>query len=299
MTRQRYPPRLTYPYYAPAETLPAPLPTVPEILASEEVFPCIFQKRTIRKVGDHFIVKHGDIKLDEADNMHLVAWSCGDRVLVPKLYAAFHDEDTGANFIVMEYVHGKSMESLWTELGPVGRHRVATKLRKQFQSLRDMPAEGYYGRHGRRPYDDIFLGSDTLPCGPFPSEFLLNQAFFRRYVFLHPEVAEGRGTFYRDRVFPMVMTGHKPVFTHGDLQAKNILVRDSDGAPVLIDWECAAWYPEYWEYTNALWTSRRWGDDWFRFVGLCLKEYVVEFKCMENLLDDLLDAPRPGDPGTS
>jgi serine/threonine protein kinase len=256
-------------------------------------------------------------------------------MLVPRLYAAFRDTETDSDFIIMEYIPGQSLESLWDELGSAGRARVAKHLNAQFAALRsivpgrevgdgsnihyskkdkkDKKKNGncnsstrpYYGRLGRRPYNDIFLGSSTLllPCGPFTTEAHLNDAFYQRYASLHADLAPGRGAFYRDRVFPQVLTNHPPVFTHGDLQAKNILVREADGLPVVIDWECAAWYPSYWEYTNALWTSRRWADEWWVFVGEVLKdeddeagggEFVVEFKCLENLLGDLLDAPQPG-----
>lgn len=58
-----------FPFYAPAETLPAPLPTVAEIVALEDLFPCIFEKRYICRVGEHFIAKYGQVKLDEAENM--------------------------------------------------------------------------------------------------------------------------------------------------------------------------------------------------------------------------------------
>lgn len=283
---------LTFPFVA-AE-LPAPLPTMQEIFASDDVLPCIFNKRSIRRVGQHFIVKHGEIKLDEAENMHFVAEHTNGKVLVPKLYAAFHDDKTDSNFIIMELVQGKSLEELWGELGADGRTRVAESLKEMFGAIRTIPSQGYYGRLANRAFDDIFLGSDTLPCGPFDTEAELNDAFLERYKSLHPELSPGRGEFYRHVVFPAIMKGHKPVFTHGDLQAKNIIIRSGDGKPCIIDWECSAWYPSYWEYTNSLWTSRRWSDDWFRFVGEFLDTYVVEFKCMETLLGDLLDAAQPG-----
>lgn len=286
--------RLSFPFSASAETLPASLPTVAEILASkDDLLPCIFDKRHIRRVGEHFCVKHGDVKLDEADNMHFVAQHSRGRMLVPRLYAAFHDEDTNSNFIIMEYIPGQSLEALWKDLDEQGRTRVARQLKESLDTLRQIPSHGYYGRLGRRPFDDIFLGSDTLPCGPFETEAEMNEAFYQRYMSLHPDLTLGRGAFYRDCVFPTVMKGHSPVFTHGDLQAKNILI-SADGMPYIIDWECSGFYPSYWEYTNALWTSRRWSDDWFRFLGGFLDEHVVEFKCMENLLGDLLRAPQPG-----
>ena len=40
-------------------------------------------------------------------------------------------------------------------------------------------------------------------------------------------------------------------FTHGDLGVQNVLVRDDATVAAIIDWECAGWYPEYWEYTMA------------------------------------------------
>ncbi|KAK4574083.1 hypothetical protein LTR86_001844 [Recurvomyces mirabilis] len=47
---------------------------------------------------------------------------------------------------------------------------------------------------------------------------------------------------------------YKVCFTHGDLGVQNILVRDAKVVAVL-DWECAGWYPEYWEYTKAHYNS--------------------------------------------
>lgn len=171
---------------------------------------------------------------------------------------------------------------------------MAKQLKEQFDAIRTIPSEGCYGRLGRKPCDDIFIGSDTLPCGPFDNECDLNEAFYQRHLSLHLDLGQGRGAFYRDCVFSTVLKGHPPVFTHGDLQAKNILIRSSDGAPCIIDWECSAWYPSYWEYTNSLWTSRRWEDDWYKFLGEFLDKHVVKFKCVDNMLGDLLDAPQPG-----
>lgn len=48
---------------------------------------------------------------------------------------------------------------------------------------------------------------------------------------------------------------YKIRYTHGDLGAQNILVRDDGTVAAIIDWECAGWYPEYWEYTMAHYNS--------------------------------------------
>lgn len=44
---------------------------------------------------------------------------------------------------------------------------------------------------------------------------------------------------------------HNITFTHGDLMMQNIMVSDGHITGIL-DWECAGWLPEYWEYTSAV-----------------------------------------------
>ncbi|KAK7688268.1 hypothetical protein QCA50_008638 [Cerrena zonata] len=48
---------------------------------------------------------------------------------------------------------------------------------------------------------------------------------------------------------------HRIYFTHGDLHLHNILTRDGK-LTGLLDWECAGWWPEYWEYTIAMYFHR-------------------------------------------
>ncbi|OQO00254.1 hypothetical protein B0A48_14041 [Cryoendolithus antarcticus] len=55
---------------------------------------------------------------------------------------------------------------------------------------------------------------------------------------------------YGDAVFNVHARSYNVRFTHGDLGAQNILIRDSKVAAI-IDWECSGWWPEYWEYTKA------------------------------------------------
>lgn len=45
---------------------------------------------------------------------------------------------------------------------------------------------------------------------------------------------------------PVNATRHRICFTHADLAARNILVKDGHLAGI-VDWEFAGWYPEYWE----------------------------------------------------
>lgn len=79
---------------------------------------------------------------------------------------------------------------------------------------------------------------------------------------------------------------HDIVFTHGDLNPRNILFENGKISGI-VDWENAGWFPEYWEYTKAHYTVRsliRWLAD---FVDQVFKEYRDEL-IVENMLSDLL-----------
>lgn len=42
------------------------------------------------------------------------------------------------------------------------------------------------------------------------------------------------------------------MFTHGDLDPRNILVEEGHVIGI-VDWEQSGWYPGYWEYVKAMW----------------------------------------------
>lgn len=61
---------------------------------------------------------------------------------------------------------------------------------------------------------------------------------------------------YRDN------SGNDILFTHGDLDARNILV-ENGCVTGIVAWEQAGWYPEYWEYVKAMWgCTGTWESVW-------------------------------------
>lgn len=109
------------------------------------------------------------------------------------------------------------------------------------------------------------------PVGPFVNEEAFSQ------VLRHPNDPSRRG--------------HRTVFTHADLNLRNILVDQvtkSDGTRGwgiggIVDWETAGYYPEYWDYTKALFEEFRYNERWrklmhriFKPFGDMSKEFEVE-----------------------
>jgi len=68
------------------------------------------------------------------------------------------------------------------------------------------------------------------------------------------------------------------VFTHGDLNPFNIFVR-GDEVTAIIDWECAGWFPNYWEYTSAWYgnlTRTEWQENLSKFLDAFPAELEME-----------------------
>ncbi|KAJ9655536.1 hypothetical protein H2198_005627 [Neophaeococcomyces mojaviensis] len=277
---------LALPYYMPTKQLPAPLPSIVEITSSKQVLSAQRGERFVVRVGEHYVVKYGrDIDLIEGENMLFVRESCN--IAVPEVYAIFSDNKTNIKYIIMEYIPGENLMSQWRNLNESAKAKIAAKLRVCFDELRRIPAQGYYGKLGRRAYfDEIFMSLEDdgqkRICGPFETENQLVEAIVERYLETdYPQ----RGEYLR-RVLPTVLIGHLPVFTHNDLQRKNIIVRN-DGTPYIIDWESAAFYPRYYEYYSAMISFGHYKDDWHVWVGNMLHEYVAELGWLDTIRREL------------
>ncbi|KAK8123179.1 kinase-like protein [Apiospora sp. TS-2023a] len=288
------------PYFAAPEDLPAPLPTIAEIEASEDVLKHSWSHRVAR-VGPHYIVKYGvGVQSIEGENMMFVKES-NPSLAIPTVYAIFSREQdegdsdkypaTTINYIVMEHIPGETLESRWGSLNPAAKGKVTTKLRDYFHKLRQIPTPGYFGALGNRPFcDDGFVWhreddelEEQLSSGPFDTEAELLDALVAKYEFHSGSLLQGdrRNEYYR-YVLPRVLRSGSSVFTHGDLQRKNIIIRESDGEVVMIDWESAGWYPGWWEFYATMFCCR-WKDDWHLWVGRMLDEYPNEYAWMNMI----------------
>ncbi|KND86831.1 hypothetical protein TOPH_08505 [Tolypocladium ophioglossoides CBS 100239] len=279
------------PFFAPESRLPAPLPSPQDIELSGEILLEYTGRRVVR-FNNYYIIKYGlNVSLTEGENMLLVREipsSC-----VPEVFALFsikNAEGRSVNYIVMENVAGDILDSIWSRLDSSEKGRISSQLRHQFATLRSLPTPGYFGCIGRQPFEESMFWSaaedgvdDGIVSGPFDSESKFNDALVQKY--LYKSGLDHKADYYR-RVLPLVLRNHNIVFTHGDLQRKNIILRE-DGVAVVIDWETAGWYPEYWEYALAMFACGSWEDDWHEFVGHILTEYLNEYAWFDMLRREL------------
>jgi len=115
------------------------------------------------------------------------------------------------------------------------------------------------GHMGGQPLSDIiFAYNNGRATGPFQSVPQFHDYFTTAY---------GPNRDGHDKT-PHEFRHHFPdqdpiVFTHADLHPSNILVSAGPNPRVLaiVDWHQSGWYPAYWEYCKARWTSRI-GGEW-------------------------------------
>ncbi|KAF8639328.1 hypothetical protein AX17_001576 [Amanita inopinata Kibby_2008] len=74
---------------------------------------------------------------------------------------------------------------------------------------------------------------------------------------------------------------HRILFTHGDLNLRNILIHKGKITGI-VDWTCAGWYPEYWDLTKAIYAHPRL-KKWLKFWEEVLPGYGGELE-RERLL---------------
>ncbi|KAL4920848.1 kinase-like protein [Aspergillus aurantiobrunneus] len=124
---------------------------------------------------------------------------------------------------------------------------ICKLVRDEFTDLRNIPPQDYLGTLNRQPYLDGY------------ARFL-------------------------QKMIDSTLHGHRTVFTHGDLQPKNIIVKEVDQSPhfkiTLIGWAIAGWYPEYWDFCNAT-IACRFKPDWLELASKILDEYPVEYLMMQ------------------
>ncbi|OAF61864.1 hypothetical protein VC83_01461 [Pseudogymnoascus destructans] len=262
------------------------LPTIEEIKAASELLSQPNMSTKVVKINDRIAVKYGcAVSLLEAETMKFVALN--SMVPVPKVLAAFAEEETSLKFIVMELVPGRTLEALLPTLNAKEKVEVCTLVKNAIDELRRIPEQNYIGGVNRQPLDSaVFWVPDHDPTisGPFDTEADMNEGMLKH-------LAQNNSAIYVQFLRDLIndtLHGHKTVFTHGDLQPKNIMVNrisspeDSESRFEihLIDWEAAAWYPEYWEFCISTFGCRI-RHEWLELTRNILQQYHREYLMMQ------------------
>lgn len=115
---------------------------------------------------------------------------------------------------------------------------------------------------------------DIDPIGPFPDVASFHEHILRTCPFDQWEQLE--------KIVPKSFSKrHRVVFSHGDLHVSNILMHQGRLSG-LIDWECAGWYPEYWDYTIAIYHLKIL-PYWVNSLGRIFPQYTEELEVEKEM----------------
>lgn len=220
------------------------------------------------RLGPSTLVKYGPhVHPGEADTVRFV--SKNTSIPVPHIHGV-HTEHSGVTFIVMRHVHGCTLSQVWNNLSNAEKEDIAGQLKQFLEELRQF-TEDYIGALGKRPCRDV-LFEECNDRGPFSTEREMNEVVVRssKCGWLPPQ------SFVKStlRCLPH---NHSFVFAHGDLSPENIIV-DPERKVVnaIVGWSSAGFYPEYWDFVNAL-SLQDWESDWVLYVQQVLDPYYEEY----------------------
>ncbi|WEW54599.1 hypothetical protein PRK78_000019 [Emydomyces testavorans] len=159
--------------------------------------------------------------------------------------------------MVTSFVDGQTLAKVWSVMSKDERVSIKAQLRQQIELFRKCQ-QPYIGSIGRQPAMNIYDFYQTTTMGPFDSEieydkWCLSQITPR----LGPIFGPVLEMWWKLRLHLLRGRDSKAfVLTHGDLAARNIIVRREGIAggwkiAGIVDWEKSAFLPEWAEYVIA------------------------------------------------
>jgi aminoglycoside phosphotransferase (APT) family kinase protein len=180
----------------------------------------------------------------------------------------------------MERIQGQTLPEAWVTLSDSDCDEVYAQLKSFLQELRKLPPpshnkiESCVGgslRDSRIPHSRPRFG----PFGTIQEFHLWLREELRPEE--HPDrKADEDWSDIKEMVKMQDGTWPRPVFTHGDLNPFNIMVKGKQVVGI-IDWEFSGWYPSYWEYTSA-WCGSLTRQSWQAVLTKLMDPYPRELK---------------------
>lgn len=248
-------------------------------MATEDLVSCVssgdkiwsLSTQDVFKVDENLVVKCGPLtlqNLEEAANIQIIRQLTS--IPVPEIVRV-HAQGRKV-YIFMSYIPGSTLQDVWPTLDTKARQKIAEQLKTYMDELRAIPSPSscYFGSletHiciDMRQLTRLNIGENRL---------ISSEAEFNKFIMT--DLLSDYPTEYYDMLLSMMRQDHKVVLTHGDFHPRNIMVEDTVITGI-IDWECAGWYPEYWEYVKAL-TSVGPVVDWWRYLTTIIDPWYAEW----------------------
>ncbi|KAI0466163.1 kinase-like protein [Xylaria cf. heliscus] len=245
-----------------------------------------------RQIDEETLVKYGSaVSLAEAEAMDFV--SSHTSIKCPKVIGAYVLDDKG--YIIMSYEQGKLLPDFWEQASDEDKETVIGHLQRYLTEMRNIKGD-YVGGFNRSPCiagEFLWDSQDVdYKYGPYPDEHGFNDGIMEAVLRSSPwppntdPESVGYNNNYTTRQLVHSLRGHEIVFTHGDLNDGNIIIRD-DLTVVIIDWCTAGFYPAYWEWYKATWHGV-FKPSFIRQVERYIPPYWIEASIMDKIFNMII-----------
>jgi hypothetical protein len=212
--------------------------------------------------------------------------------------------DADEVFLIMERAPGMQLDAVWPSLTETEKCSVTAKLGDIFDSLRQVecPWPDFFGGLGGgslRHYLFYSQKGDCTHLGPFRGEaaFVGNMVVNFRALVERKGRADFKVRFYEEYL-AQALGDFRPTLTHGDVQKKNIIIAEIEGGQgngerdfdfVLVDWEMAGWYPDFWEFfcASSTFDFVYWEEEWCWCAQQMLQVKPAELAMMRMFDKDM------------
>lgn len=232
------------------------MPAVADIRTAKDALSQRNAERVVAFSSD-IVVRYGTASKEREGQTLLFLESQLQGLPVPKLLVMFREGEE--LFIVIERIQGRRLDTLWSMMSDSEKTSILASLKQSMTRIRSLRGHFFDSvDQGALPHH-LFCNAENDPArsGHFNKEDDLNQGLLLLYRDIQKMngYPEYKSTFY-ESAFASVLKNHMPVFTHSDIQTKNIIIKRTAASETsiptmiahLVDWEDAGWYPEYWEY---------------------------------------------------
>ena len=192
---------------------------------------------------------------------------------VPRLWFSFRWKQY--TYLFMTRIPGTTLQDAWETLPEEFQKSILLQLSTYLAQLRALRSP--YGPRVCSAAGGSFTDYRvTKSRGPFSNQEAFNDAV--RYTLPLDRT---------DLVSATLIASHSIhrsiVFTHGDLTPRNIMIQGSH-ITAIIDWGCAGWFPDHWEYLKARWGEPHRGY-WRRLLlqSAFMPEYEDDAKADDEL----------------
>lgn len=196
----------------------------------------------------------------------------------PRSVDVVEDPSQDTTYLLMTRLHGESFKNSVHLMSYPERDQFFDDLGKCISQLRKIPNTTSYiysDTLGGPMYDHLI---PNRVGGPFNSDFDL-------MTYVYSEVGGGLSLAELYEGEENIPNGNRSFFTHSDLHFSNILV-DQGRFCGIIDWECAGFKPDFWEFTHAsfgVWGRKEEMSWWRRIFGNqydeILKKEEARWRC--------------------